>query len=80
MSWWELLAIAKEARIIRNTQAAMAPVSCPNDGTILLRDRQNRLRCNYCGWIWDGVRNPLVDQSPDNLTPAQGGNPLGPGT
>ena len=74
MSWWTLLAISKEARMVRQTQGAMAPTACPNDGTILLRDRQGRLRCQYDGWVWDGVRHPLVDVGTDSLKPAHGGN------
>lgn len=73
MAWWELLAISREARQIRQVQSTTAPVSCPNDGTILLRDRTNRLHCPFDGWVWDGIRNPLVDVTSENLRPAQTG-------
>lgn len=75
MGWWDLAAIGQEARMIRSTQAATPPVSCPNDGTILLRDRAGNWRCNFDGWVWDGVRNPLVDLTADSLRPPQSGVP-----
>lgn len=73
MSWWQLRAIQQEGRQIRQAQGAMPPVSCPNDGQVLLRDRNGNLRCNFDGWVWDGTRNPLVSQSSDNLTPVTRG-------
>lgn len=63
MSWWQLLDISKEARQIRQTQGDTPPVACPNDGEILYRDNNGKLRCKFDGWVWDGAGNPLVNST-----------------
>lgn len=68
MSWWQLVALNQERRGIKRVQRATPPVACPNDGQVLFREPAQaggRLGCNFCGWRWNGVSNPLVT---DDLT------------
>jgi hypothetical protein len=49
-SWYGLLSITREARILREQEAQRGPLACPNDGEPLLRGPAGELFCPWDGW------------------------------
>jgi uncharacterized Zn finger protein (UPF0148 family) len=48
-SWDGLLSILKEARQEGEAGSRRRPVSCPDDGTLLVAGKGGALRCPFCG-------------------------------
>jgi hypothetical protein len=54
MSWEQLQVIRDGALRSAEVHYRQVPTNCPNDGTLLDRNRAGALHCPFDGWIWDG--------------------------
>lgn len=54
MSWEQLLAISKEAAVLRQQEETRTPVECPIDGIPLERGPNGVLHCRFDGWTSTG--------------------------
>jgi transposase len=51
MGWYQLLEIAREAKLYREFEVNNPPKSCPNDGEPL-QQRGGAWHCPFDGWEW----------------------------
>lgn len=53
--WYGLLDIFELNRSEYRAWADQPPQACPRCGTPLMTDPEDRLRCRFDGWTWDGT-------------------------
>lgn len=57
MGWGQYRAIIQTGIDYQREWETTDPTFCPNDGTVLQKDKDGKLHCKFDGWIWSGTND-----------------------